>query len=111
MNEKLYYNATDIAAMLGISMGKSYKILREIEHTTVIVAYADGYAKHRLFIHKMRAKEAAEAEIEILISEKIEAETFIAFVGEQVSECREELVDQKTALDDIKQQISDKQAS
>lgn len=30
MNEKLYYNATDIAVMLGISMGKSYKILREM---------------------------------------------------------------------------------
>lgn len=30
MNEKLYYNATDIATMLGISMGKSYKILREM---------------------------------------------------------------------------------
>lgn len=27
---KLYYNAVDIAAMLGISMGKSYKILREM---------------------------------------------------------------------------------
>ena len=30
MNEKLYYNAADIAAMLGISIGKSYKILREM---------------------------------------------------------------------------------
>ena len=30
MNEKLYYNAADIATMLGISMGKSYKILREM---------------------------------------------------------------------------------
>ena len=30
MNEKLYYNAADIAAMLGISMGKFYKILREM---------------------------------------------------------------------------------
>ncbi len=30
MNEKLYYNASDIAEMLGVSMGKSYKILREM---------------------------------------------------------------------------------
>ena len=30
MSEKLYYNAADIAAMLGISIGKSYKILREM---------------------------------------------------------------------------------
>ena len=30
MNEKIYYNAADIAAMLDISMGKSYKILREM---------------------------------------------------------------------------------
>lgn len=30
MNEKLYYSAADIAVMLGISMGKSYKILREM---------------------------------------------------------------------------------
>ena len=30
MNEKIYYSAADIAAMLGISIGKSYKILREM---------------------------------------------------------------------------------
>ena len=27
MNEKIYYSAEDIAKMLGVSMGKSYKIL------------------------------------------------------------------------------------
>lgn len=30
MNEKIYYSAEDIANMLGVSMGKSYKILREM---------------------------------------------------------------------------------
>ena len=30
MNEKNYYSAEDIAKMLGVSMGKSYKILREM---------------------------------------------------------------------------------
>lgn len=30
MNEKIYYSAEDIAKMLGVSMGKSYKILREM---------------------------------------------------------------------------------
>lgn len=30
MNEKIYYGAEDIAKMLGVSMGKSYKILREM---------------------------------------------------------------------------------
>lgn len=30
MNEKIYYSAEDVAKMLGVSMGKSYKILREI---------------------------------------------------------------------------------
>lgn len=30
MNEKIYYNAAEVAAMLGVSMGKSYKILREM---------------------------------------------------------------------------------
>lgn len=30
MNEKIYYSAEDIAKMLGVSMGKAYKILREI---------------------------------------------------------------------------------
>ncbi len=30
MNEKIYYNAEDIFKMLGVSMGKSYKILREM---------------------------------------------------------------------------------
>ena len=29
MNEKIYYSAEDIAKMLGVNMGKSYKILRE----------------------------------------------------------------------------------
>ena len=30
MIEKIYYSASDIAAMLGISMGKAYKILRQM---------------------------------------------------------------------------------
>ena len=30
MNEKIYYNAEEVAAMLGVSIGKSYKILREM---------------------------------------------------------------------------------
>ena len=30
MDEKIYYSAEDIAKMLGVSMGKSYKILREM---------------------------------------------------------------------------------
>lgn len=41
-------------------------------------------------------------EIEILMSKKTEAESFIASVGEQVSEYKEELADQKVAFDDIK---------
>ena len=28
MNEKIYYNAEEVSRMLGVSMGKSYKILR-----------------------------------------------------------------------------------
>lgn len=30
MNEKIYYSAEDVAKMLGVSMRKSYKILREM---------------------------------------------------------------------------------
>lgn len=30
MNEKIYYSAKDIAGMLGVSTGKAYKILREM---------------------------------------------------------------------------------
>ena len=30
MNEKIYYSAEDIENMLGVSKGKSYKILREM---------------------------------------------------------------------------------
>lgn len=30
MNEKIYYSAEDIAKMLGVSMGKFYKMLREM---------------------------------------------------------------------------------
>ena len=29
MNKKIYYSAEDIAKMLGVSMGKAYKILKE----------------------------------------------------------------------------------
>ena len=29
MNEKIYYSAEDIAKMLGVSMGKAYKILEK----------------------------------------------------------------------------------
>ncbi len=30
MKEKIYYSAEDVAKMLGVSKGKSYKILREM---------------------------------------------------------------------------------
>lgn len=30
MSEKIYYSAEDIAGMLGVSTGKAYKILREM---------------------------------------------------------------------------------
>lgn len=30
MSEKIYYSAEDIAGMLGVSSGKAYKILREM---------------------------------------------------------------------------------
>lgn len=35
MNKKIYYSAEDIAKMLGVSMGKSYKILREMSKELV----------------------------------------------------------------------------
>ena len=34
MNEKIYYSAEDIAKMLGVSMGKSYKIFARNEQGT-----------------------------------------------------------------------------
>lgn len=37
MNEKIYYSAEDIAKMLGVSMGKAYKILREMNKDYNIV--------------------------------------------------------------------------
>ena len=45
MNEKLYYNAADIAAMLGISMGKSYKILREMNGKLASKAFLTNLGK------------------------------------------------------------------
>ncbi len=30
MDKKIYYNAEEVASMLGVSIGKSYKILREM---------------------------------------------------------------------------------
>lgn len=30
MNEKMYYTAAEVAQMLGVSQGKAYKILRQL---------------------------------------------------------------------------------
>lgn len=44
MNEKIYYSAEDIAKMLGVSMGKAYKILREMNKD---LAKGGGTAEER----------------------------------------------------------------
>ena len=47
MNEKIYYSAEDIAKMLGVSMGKSYKILREMNKELAEKASLQSQAKFR----------------------------------------------------------------
>ena len=39
MNERVYYSAADIAQMLGVSMGKAYKILREMNQELAAKGY------------------------------------------------------------------------
>ena len=47
MNEKIYYSAEDIAKMLGVSMGKSYKILREMNKELAEKASLQSQGKFR----------------------------------------------------------------
>ena len=47
MNEQTYYNAKDIAAMLGISMGKAYKILREMNQELSSKGFLAVYFKEK----------------------------------------------------------------
>src|SRR5574344_1930850 len=56
----------------------------------------------------MKAKEEAEAEIEILQAEKQEAENMIASVDEEINDGMEEIIDQKKVLEEINQQLSEK---
>lgn len=39
MNERVYYSAAEIAQMLGVSMGKAYKILREMNQELAAKGY------------------------------------------------------------------------
>lgn len=59
----------------------------------------------------MKAKEEAEAEIEILQAEKQEAENMIASVDEEIHDGMEEIIDQKKVLEEINQQLSEKKKS
>jgi len=47
MNEQTYYNAKDIAAMLGISTGKAYKILREMNQELSSKGFLAVYFKEK----------------------------------------------------------------
>ena len=49
----------------------------------------------------MREKENAEAEIEILHSEKIEIEEALSQIGERLENGKEEIQDQKEVLEEI----------
>ena len=69
MNEKIYYSAEDIAKMLGVSMGKSYKILREMNKELAEKAslqsqvkfrwsifVKNGMAEPRRWVHELQCK-------------------------------------------------------
>lgn len=69
MNEKIYYSAEDIAKMLGVNMGKSYKILREMNKELagkvfltiagkIPVEYfrENGMAEPRRWVHELQCK-------------------------------------------------------
>lgn len=55
----------------------------------------------------MREKENAEAEIEILHSEKIEIEETLSQIGEQLENGKEEIQDQKEVLEEINTKIAE----
>lgn len=47
MNEKIYYSAEDIAKMLGVSMGKAYKIHREMNKDLASKGFSQSPEKFR----------------------------------------------------------------
>lgn len=55
----------------------------------------------------MREKEAAEAEVEILLSEKVEIESTLASIDEQIEAGQDEIEEQKAALEEINTQLSE----
>lgn len=52
MKKKIYYSAEDIAGMLGVSTGKAYKILREMNKDLVIEVFSQLPVKFRWSISK-----------------------------------------------------------
>ena len=68
MNEKIYYSAEDIAKMLGVNMGKSYKILREMNKELAGKVFQsqvkfrwsffvrNGMAEPRRWVHELQCK-------------------------------------------------------
>ena len=57
----------------------------------------------------MQATEELTAELEILNAEKQEAESVIASVGAEIADVREEVEESKKHLDEINEQIADRE--
>ena len=55
----------------------------------------------------MREKEAAEAEVEILLAEKVEIESTLASIDEQLEAGRDEIEDHKATLEEINAQLAE----
>ena len=57
MNEKIYYSAEDIAKMLGVSMGKAYKIHREMNKDLASKGFSQSPEKFRWSILRKNGTE------------------------------------------------------
>lgn len=55
----------------------------------------------------MKQKEAAEAEVEILLSEKVEIESTLASIDEQIEAGKDEIEEHKATLEEINSQLAE----
>ena len=79
------------------------------EHEIAIEVLGEDRDSYSILEYKqaMREKEAAEAEVEILLAEKVEIESTLASIDEQLEAGRDEIEDHKATLEEINAQLAE----
>ena len=79
------------------------------EHEIAIEVLGEDRDSYSISEYKqaMREKEAAEAEVEILLAEKVEIESTLASIDEQLEAGRDEIEDHKATLEEINAQLAE----